>query len=218
MNPFASTSFYFTTNGTNAATLSQLHTPSACTTQVVNGSNVSTYRNVLILGNTTADDAGNTTIQVVSKRPGALGSVVTIKVLATQVAPLIFTPGNLSVHVTDERGVQVSILTTTPYTSTYYTVCRPSQCQVPVQPTNNATLYTGPVNVNETGTVVLAIGVKANLLPSGVRNNLLAADGATSLVVATKHCTWLHRPGRPEYYVRVRRHAVLRPQQQRALY
>ena len=66
MNPFASTSFYFTTNGTDAETFGQVYTRAAWITESVNGSNVSTYQNALILGNTTADFSGITEIKVVA--------------------------------------------------------------------------------------------------------------------------------------------------------
>ena len=168
MNPFASTSFYFTTNGTDAETFGQVYTRAAWITESVNGSNVSTYQNALILGNTTADFSGITEIKVVARRPGALDSQVASRVLATQVAPLSFTPNNLSAQVTDADGVEVSISTTTPDTAIYYTICIPSRCQVPAEPTENATRYTGPLIVNETGTVVRAIGLKGNLVSSAV--------------------------------------------------
>jgi len=165
LNPFGSTSIYFTTNGVDPSTNGELYVPAYWT---MTGGNQSEYHNALVLGNTTADAFGTSSLRVIAKRPGAVDSTVRSLIVVTKVAPIHFAPSNVSVLVTNAQGIEVLISTATPDVEIFYTVCIPSRCQVPENPTGNSTRFAGHFTVNETGTIVRSIGFKNNLATSAV--------------------------------------------------
>ena len=155
MNPYKNTSILYSTDGTDPLT---------------NSSSVSEYHAGVVLGNTTANSSGHTLLRWAAIRAGALDSDVKRMLFTTQVADVHITP-RMWKHVVDARGIQVQLVTSTPDTQIYYTVCPPSRpcASAAVDPTQeNSSLYAGNFTVNETGTIVRARAYKQNLASSAV--------------------------------------------------
>jgi cysteine-rich repeat protein len=158
MNPFSSTKIYYTTDGSDP------NSNSGVEYQPVQGN----HSVGVVLGSQSADQKGVTNLKVIAKRDGADASETVSKEFTTKVAPLRFEPGNVSAQMVTSRGINVSISTSTPDTRIFYAISRPSQRTDPSDPTDNSTLFSRNFVVNETGTVVRAIGYKDNLATSDV--------------------------------------------------
>ena len=78
---------------------------------------------------------------------------------------------------------KVALTSATPSASIHYTLCRPSSCNAPLDPTPASPVYVGALAVNETGTVVRAIAVKANLATSGVSERTYTLRLAPPVIV-----------------------------------